>query len=180
MITYNENIDESYRHVHSDGDRFLQFIRNRNFFDARIEMQRLFRETALRGHIPTRPLWGIVENIESRYLRGTIGILLEFIGQRTMRYTTIGAILHLDRLLSQEIELNRPILTDKERLRAKRLLMVYTLRHPRDIIGTPYALDTIYEHFSLKYLYRSTLQTYKKSHLFAPSIRERISRKKLN
>ncbi len=179
MPLESELIEESLVYPASSGERFMRFMKERNFIGARIELQRLFRETALSTYIPTDPLWGIIDDLEPRHLRGTIGITLEFIGQRTMRYTTIGAILHLNGILTIERSSGKTILTSQEKIRARRLLMVYTLRHPKDVIGTPYALDTIHEHFPLKVLYRNTLKTYKTSGLFAPSIRQRIIDKRL-
>lgn len=157
--------------LRSDGEVFLESLRSRNYFRARTELQNLFNETAFSGIPPVEPLWGMVESFDDRTLRGAIGITLEIIGHRAIRFSTVGAILHIDGILDLESRTGRNILTENERRRAKRLLMAYTLRHPKDTLGTPLALDAIHAHFQMKTIYSKTILTYSKSKIFAPSIR---------
>jgi hypothetical protein len=161
--------------LRSNGEVFVEALRNRNYFRARTELQNLFNEAAFSGNPPQEPLWGMAESFDDRTLRSAIGITLEFIAQRAIRFSTVGAILHIDSILDLENRTGRNILTENERHRTKRLLMAYTLRHPKDTLGTPLALDTIHAHFQIKALYGKTILTYSKSKIFAPSIREDLA-----
>ncbi|MGC9315922.1 MAG: hypothetical protein ACP5G4_09925, partial [bacterium] len=156
-------------------EAFLRSLENRNFTAARMELERLFHETGLSGIHPSKPLWGLADEMRSHHLRSTIGMALELIGHRTRRFSTIGAMLHLDSLLARERQTGKLILTEKERLRAKRLLMVYTLRHPKDDFGTVFALNTIFENFPVKSLYSRTLRTYYYSKIFGQNVREGLA-----
>jgi len=159
----------------SESEAFLRHLENRQFRSARLKLEKLFHETGLSGKPPAKPLWGLAENMSSNNLRSTIGMALEFIGHRTRRFSTVGAMLHLDSLLANETHTGRQVLTIKERLRTKRLLMVYTLRHPKDNFGTIFALNTIFAHFPVKPIYGTTLQTYYRSKIFGQNVRDGLA-----
>jgi len=155
----------------SDGVIFLESIEKRDYQGARVQLRRLFHESALSKECPVAPFWGMAGKMSEHKLRSAIGITHEFIGHRTMRYTTIGAIKQIEGLFAADEDDGHEIFTDKERLRSRRLLMAYTLRHPRDILGTRLALEILTKYSPPKKLFNRTLKTYALGKVFAPIIR---------
>ncbi len=156
------------------GERFIRNLDKGDLMGARLEIERLLHETARSLEPVGSPLWGMVDKMPDHTLRSAVGIILEFLGLRSRKWPSVGAIEQIERILAEEKFLGKRILLEKERLRARRLLMTYTLRHPRYPRGTLPALNALIGHFQQKKIYRKTLSTYSRSRIFAPSVRENL------